>query len=177
MPIFDYPDSRSQICPPQPPKLSDLTPQRRKAQILPHQIGKQAEKRAPGYEQRHPHPRIEPGAFSARNYGRGMLSAPPANGHVINGHIHKADNSHHGSKSTRDLVLPKLSITDQVAELGKIVDNLREGRFESDQLAIVKEEIRGLAEELSSEKQTDPTWPFQQDLINLRSEGSLRHSS
>ena len=73
-------------------------------------------------------------------------------------------------KSTRDLVLPKLSITDQVAELGKIVDNLREGRFESDQLAIVKEEIRGLAEELSSEKQTDPTGPFEQDLINLRSE-------
>jgi hypothetical protein len=73
-------------------------------------------------------------------------------------------------KSTKNLVLPRLSLTDQVSELSKIVENLRADRFDSEQMAIVKEEVEGLSESLASERQVNPPAPFEQDLINLRRE-------
>lgn len=43
-----------------------------------------------------------------------------------------------------DLVLPRLSLADQVEELGRIIDGLAQNAFSAEQLSIVGEELRGL---------------------------------
>lgn len=43
-----------------------------------------------------------------------------------------------------DLVLPRLSLPDQVEELGRIIEGLRERMFSGEQLAVVREELKGL---------------------------------
>ena len=69
----------------------------------------------------------------------------------------------------KDLVLPRLSLTDQVSELDKIVENLAQRRFDDTQMAIVKDEVRGLAEALSSQPQPAAAQsPFERDLMALR---------
>ncbi len=69
----------------------------------------------------------------------------------------------------KDLVLPTLSLTDQVAELDKILENVQQRRFNSAQMAIVKMEVKGLSEMISSQPESlsSPT-PFDQDLRDLR---------
>lgn len=47
-----------------------------------------------------------------------------------------------------DLVLPRLSVTDQIGELEKIITGLKEGAFDQDQLDIVEDELYGLAKAL-----------------------------
>ncbi len=49
---------------------------------------------------------------------------------------------------SEDLVLPKLSVTDQIGELEKIITGLKEGAFNSDQVEVVEEELYGLGKEV-----------------------------
>jgi len=46
-----------------------------------------------------------------------------------------------------DLVLPTLSISDQVSELERIIEGLRENMFDQEHLAIVSQEVYGLQQE------------------------------
>ncbi|MEM0148520.1 MAG: hypothetical protein QXY10_02900 [Candidatus Micrarchaeaceae archaeon] len=48
-----------------------------------------------------------------------------------------------------DLVLPNLSITDQISELERIIEGLKENVFDNEHLEIIKEEIYGLADEIN----------------------------
>ena len=52
----------------------------------------------------------------------------------------------------KDLVLPNLSLVDQVGELERIIDGLRGQMFDKDELTIVAEEIYGLAKQVEAEK-------------------------
>ncbi|MCL4389374.1 hypothetical protein M1397_02045 [Candidatus Marsarchaeota archaeon] len=51
-----------------------------------------------------------------------------------------------------DLVLPNLSITDQISELERIMEGIRGGAFGNDDMEIIKEELYGLAVEVDEEK-------------------------
>lgn len=53
-----------------------------------------------------------------------------------------------------DLVLPNLSLSDQVAELERIIDGLRSNIFVGDEREIVEEELYGLLETVQKEKKT-----------------------
>ena len=69
----------------------------------------------------------------------------------------------------KKLVLPSLSLTDQVVELDKIIENINKGRFDKSQMEIVKEEVKGLADLLSSQPQSSASLSeFDQDLQVLR---------
>ncbi len=46
--------------------------------------------------------------------------------------------------STKDLVLPSLSLSDQIAELERIVEGVKENIFDEEHLEIVKQEVYGL---------------------------------
>lgn len=50
-----------------------------------------------------------------------------------------------------DLVLPNLSIMDQVAELERIIEGIKGGAFNNDDISIVKEELYGLAKAVNDE--------------------------
>jgi hypothetical protein len=72
-------------------------------------------------------------------------------------------------KQEKGLVLPALSLTDQVAELDKIIENLKRKSFDSYQMKIVKEEVQGLSSIISSQPQpTMQPSAFEQDLIAIR---------
>jgi hypothetical protein len=65
------------------------------------------------------------------------------------------------------LVLPTLSLTDQVAELDKIIKNLKASSFDGDQMAIVKEEVVGLSK-MAQQKSVAPAEGLDKDLMELR---------
>jgi hypothetical protein len=50
-----------------------------------------------------------------------------------------------------DLVLPNLSMMDQVAELERIIEGIKGGAFNNEDIYIVKEELYGLAKEVNEE--------------------------
>lgn len=60
-----------------------------------------------------------------------------------------------GARNESDLVLPNLPVADQVGELERIADGLREGAFSEDQLEIVREELRGLSRAAKGARQGD----------------------
>lgn len=66
------------------------------------------------------------------------------------------------------LVLPTLSLPDQVEELNKIVDNLKRSSFSSEQLEVVREEVEGLAEALSSRSEQAVEEGMERDMLYLR---------
>jgi hypothetical protein len=71
--------------------------------------------------------------------------------------------------SGNGLVLPTLSLIDQVSELDKIIDNVKNGRFDKYQMEIVREEVEGLSKEVSSQPQQAATGaPLDQDMLKLR---------
>jgi hypothetical protein len=72
------------------------------------------------------------------------------------------------AEPAKDLVLPKLSLADQVEELDKIVANLAQRKFSGDQMVIVKDEVEGLSRILSSQPQPAALSPFERDLMALR---------
>ncbi len=55
-------------------------------------------------------------------------------------------------KVNSDLVLPNLSLLDQVSELERIIEGLRANIFMGDEREIVEEELYGLAEQVKKEK-------------------------
>jgi hypothetical protein len=72
-------------------------------------------------------------------------------------------------KQSNNLVLPSLSVTDQVAELDKIIQNIKNSNFSGDQIQIVREEVIGLSKALSSEpKPAPPADGIEKDMIELR---------
>ncbi|MDE1868467.1 MAG: hypothetical protein KGH60_00665 [Candidatus Micrarchaeota archaeon] len=46
--------------------------------------------------------------------------------------------------NTKDLVLPSLSMSDQISELERIIEGLRQGVFDSEHLDVVRQEVFGL---------------------------------
>lgn len=46
--------------------------------------------------------------------------------------------------NTKDLILPSLSLSDQIAELERIIEGVKENIFDEEHLAIVKQEVYGL---------------------------------
>ncbi|MDE1833285.1 MAG: hypothetical protein KGH58_02600 [Candidatus Micrarchaeota archaeon] len=46
--------------------------------------------------------------------------------------------------NTRSLVLPNLSVSDQIVELERIAEGLKENVFDQDQLSVVRDEVLGL---------------------------------
>lgn len=71
-------------------------------------------------------------------------------------------------KAEDDLVLPKLSIPDQISELESIDAGIDAGAFNSDQLGIIRKEVAGLAK-IAGNKEPAANDP-QKDLISLRNE-------
>ncbi len=51
-----------------------------------------------------------------------------------------------------ELILPNLSPTDQISELEKIIEGLKENVFDEEHLAIIKEEIYGLLDSVNKSK-------------------------
>jgi hypothetical protein len=69
----------------------------------------------------------------------------------------------------KNLVLPTLSLTDQVVELDKITENIKQKRFDNYQMSIVKQEVEGLDSFISSQpKPASPPPGYEQDLLDLR---------
>jgi|GEM_PF-3063081 len=73
--------------------------------------------------------------------------------------------------SIKDLVLPSLSVSDQVSELERIIEGLKEKVFDQEHLEIVAEEIYGLQMVVESEKKTKKeVSELEQSLIALRNQ-------
>ena len=71
------------------------------------------------------------------------------------------------SMAQSNAILPKLSITDQLSELEKITESIKNNNFDSNQMEIVREELIALSDSMSS-KGTDPLSGVDQALWNLR---------
>jgi hypothetical protein len=71
------------------------------------------------------------------------------------------------AKPANNLILPTLSIPDQVSELDKIIQNLKESNFTSQQLDIVNEEVRGLAAMIKAQPDAEATG-LDRDMMELR---------
>jgi hypothetical protein len=69
-------------------------------------------------------------------------------------------------KAEENLVLPNLSVPDQIADLEKINQGLDADIFSASQLQVVREEVNGLAER--AKKSAEPAEGTQKDLISLR---------
>ncbi|MFP3278036.1 MAG: hypothetical protein RXO43_02370 [Candidatus Micrarchaeota archaeon] len=67
------------------------------------------------------------------------------------------------------LVLPTLSLQDQISELEKISEGLDEQVFSDEQLKIIKDEVYGLRDKVKSEKISIAD-EFQKSLIDLRNQ-------
>jgi len=67
------------------------------------------------------------------------------------------------------LVLPSLSLQDQISELEKISEGLDEQVFSDEQLKIIKEEVYGLMDKIKGEK-ISAADEFQKSLIDLRNQ-------
>ena len=67
------------------------------------------------------------------------------------------------------LVLPSLSLQDQISELEKISEGLDEQVFSDEQLKIIKEEVYGLMDKIKGEKISTAD-EFQKSLIDLRNQ-------
>jgi hypothetical protein len=70
-------------------------------------------------------------------------------------------------KPSSKLVLPTLSLTDQVSELDKIIENLKGPGFTSDQMQIVRDEVVGLSKLIASQQPT-ASGTLDKDLLELR---------
>jgi hypothetical protein len=71
-------------------------------------------------------------------------------------------------KQSNSLVLPNLSVTDQVTELDKIIQNIKNSSFNQDQIQIVREEVIGLSKAIASESKPEPSVGIERDMIDLR---------
>lgn len=74
---------------------------------------------------------------------------------------------------TEALVLPNLSLTDQIAELERIIEGLNEMVFDQEHLAVITEEIRGLRQTAVDEakaKRRDKLNSLEQSLWDLRNQ-------
>ncbi len=75
-----------------------------------------------------------------------------------------------------DLVLPNLSLADQISELERISEGLRGMMFDQDHLGIVKEEVYGLQQVVNQEKKKSkgksslPAGSLEQSMRELRDE-------
>jgi len=75
--------------------------------------------------------------------------------------------------NVKDLVLPTLSISDQVSELERIIDGLRASMFDREHLAIVVQEVYGLRQEANraarelKKSRIEPN-PTNQMLLSMR---------
>jgi hypothetical protein len=70
------------------------------------------------------------------------------------------------SESSKTLILPELSIQDQINELEKLSIGVDANIFDRSQLAIISTEINGLKDSITGEKK--PVEEFQKNLIDLR---------
>jgi hypothetical protein len=73
----------------------------------------------------------------------------------------------------KELVLPSLSMADQISELERIIEGIRENAFDQEHMTIVVEEVYGLQKYLAMQdkeqkrKRIEPS-PLEQSLIALR---------
>lgn len=68
-----------------------------------------------------------------------------------------------------ELVLPKLSIYDQVSELERIIEGLGENAFDKEHIEIIKKEVYGLNDELNRQKRdTKRLSSMELSIIELR---------
>jgi len=70
-----------------------------------------------------------------------------------------------------DLVLPSLSLADQISEVERIIEGLREHVFDKEHMEIVSQEVYGLAEVVSQQRKEAkgaPLAPLEQSLWDLR---------
>jgi hypothetical protein len=74
-------------------------------------------------------------------------------------------------KGEDDLILPKLTVSDQITELERMIEGIKSSSFSPDQIKIIKSELNGLNEELAQQKsQQGATAPvgIDQQLLLLR---------
>ncbi|MGC8687487.1 MAG: hypothetical protein ACP5RM_02180 [Candidatus Micrarchaeia archaeon] len=74
--------------------------------------------------------------------------------------------------NTSQLVLPNLTLADQIAELERIIEGLKENVFDNEHMQIVVEELTGLNQVVNDMKKkgTASKSELEQSLINLRDE-------
>lgn len=82
--------------------------------------------------------------------------------------VEKAEKMQTYTMPPKDLVLPTLSVTDQVMELDKIIASLKGGSLDADQMKIVKDEVRGLSGYLASAKVKESEGSLNGDLARMR---------
>lgn len=51
-----------------------------------------------------------------------------------------------------DIILPRLSTSDQIAEMERMIEGIKENSFSSDQLKVIKKEVTGLNDAIAREK-------------------------
>jgi hypothetical protein len=54
--------------------------------------------------------------------------------------------------SSDDIILPKLSIQDQISELERMIEGIKEHVFNADQLNVIKKEVNGLSAQIMQER-------------------------
>ena len=70
-----------------------------------------------------------------------------------------------------DLILPKLSTSDQIAELQRMIEGIKGASFTNDQLKIIKKEVLGLNDEIAQSKKQGygkESSSIEQQLVQLR---------
>lgn len=71
--------------------------------------------------------------------------------------------------NVKDLVLPNLSPADQISELERVIEGLREHVFDQEHLDIVTQEVFGLQQVVNAQKKAKkPQQGLEQSLIDLR---------
>lgn len=71
-------------------------------------------------------------------------------------------------RQLNSLVLPNLSVTDQVTELDKIIQNLKGSSFSQEQIQIVRKEVIGLFKAVESESKPESAAGIERDMLDLR---------
>jgi hypothetical protein len=103
-----------------------------------------------------PQPLVEAAADELSKVVVGMPAAPAPQPQQVQ-----------ASPTTEGLILPTLSLSDQISELDKIIDNLRASNFNSEQMSIVRAEVTGLSKVVSSQE-SSAAGGLESDLQNLR---------
>lgn len=71
--------------------------------------------------------------------------------------------------NTKDLVLPSLSLADQISELERVIEGLNENVFDSDHIAVLSQEVYGLQQTINTAKKSQKTKDsLEQSLLDLR---------
>ncbi len=116
-------------------------------------------------EQMAPQPQAQRSAQAPAAKSAGGLSAAAAELREAVSHIESSVGSIREKRSTEKLVLPNLSLSDQLNELEKINLGIDGSIFNAEQLEIIKTEIKGLAKTALKHKQPPAD---QKDMMELR---------